>query len=244
MRVGNSADAAAREMAAARAAVPPTPDVVPPRDAAARPVWEDALEARGTRVVVSREARALWLVTDSGVAFRAPVAVGKHEPFVYDGRRYDFQTPIMRRKVLKKQPEPLWVPPDWHYFEIAAEQDLKPVQLKRGSRVVLQDSTVIEVRGAEVGRINRQGNFWPFTPGTEIIFDGQVFIPPLGSAQRRVPEVLGTHKLELGDGYLIHGTNAEGSIGDAVSHGCVRMFNEDVAQLYAMVPVGTPVFVY
>jgi len=41
--------------------------------------------------------------------------------------------------------------------------------------------------------------------------------------------------------YGIHGTNNPGSIGSRASHGCIRMFNRDVVQLYALVPVGTPV---
>lgn len=41
--------------------------------------------------------------------------------------------------------------------------------------------------------------------------------------------------------YGIHGTNNPGSIGSRASHGCVRMWNRDVVQLYALVPVGTPV---
>ena len=39
----------------------------------------------------------------------------------------------------------------------------------------------------------------------------------------------------------IHGTNEEGLIGQPASHGCVRMRNEDVAELFSRVPVGTPV---
>ena len=38
----------------------------------------------------------------------------------------------------------------------------------------------------------------------------------------------------------IHGTNAEGSLGAPASHGCVRMANADVIDLYDRVPVGTP----
>jgi hypothetical protein len=41
--------------------------------------------------------------------------------------------------------------------------------------------------------------------------------------------------------YGIHGTNNPGSIGSRASHGCVRMFNRDVVQLYDLVPLGTPV---
>ena len=43
------------------------------------------------------------------------------------------------------------------------------------------------------------------------------------------------------DRYIyIHGTNAESSLGSPGSHGCVRMANEDVIDLFARVPVGTP----
>ncbi|MGB9885786.1 MAG: L,D-transpeptidase family protein [Moorellales bacterium] len=41
--------------------------------------------------------------------------------------------------------------------------------------------------------------------------------------------------------YGIHGTNRPQSIGRAESHGCVRMFNRDVEELYPWVPLGTPV---
>jgi hypothetical protein len=41
--------------------------------------------------------------------------------------------------------------------------------------------------------------------------------------------------------YGIHGTNNPGSIGYRASHGCIRMYNRDVIQLYDMVSVGTPV---
>lgn len=42
-------------------------------------------------------------------------------------------------------------------------------------------------------------------------------------------------------GYGIHGTNDPSSIGNAVSHGCIRMQNADVQELYSIVPLGTRV---
>ena len=220
-----------------------------PRDAAplngkAIPIWGDALDKRGMRVLVSTETRSLWVMQDSQLVFRAPIAVGRSKRLVYNKKEYDFTTPVGRRKVIGKATSPLWTPPDWHYFEIAVERGLTPVHLKKSTKVKLADSTRIEIRGNDVGRVNQFGNFWPFTPGNEIIFDGKIFVPPLNTNQRKVPEVLGTHKLDLGGGYLLHGTNEEGSIGEAVSHGCVRMYNEDVARLYEIVPVGTPVFIF
>ncbi len=41
--------------------------------------------------------------------------------------------------------------------------------------------------------------------------------------------------------YGIHGTNNPASIGHVVSHGCIRMYNQDVEQLASIVPIGTRV---
>ncbi|MDL4843024.1 L,D-transpeptidase family protein [Aquibacillus rhizosphaerae] len=41
--------------------------------------------------------------------------------------------------------------------------------------------------------------------------------------------------------YGIHGTNNPASIGNYVSKGCVRMYNKDVEELAATIPIGTPV---
>jgi len=55
---------------------------------------------------------------------------------------------------------------------------------------------------------------------------------------------LGTHALRLGkSSYLIHGTNKPYGLGMRVSHGCVRMYPEDIITMYEMVPVDTPVHV-
>jgi lipoprotein-anchoring transpeptidase ErfK/SrfK len=45
-------------------------------------------------------------------------------------------------------------------------------------------------------------------------------------------------------GYGIHGTNAPASIGHNASHGCIRMRNRDVEELFAMVSVGDEVELY
>jgi len=53
---------------------------------------------------------------------------------------------------------------------------------------------------------------------------------------------LGTRALRLGlPGYLIHGTNRPAGVGMRVSHGCVRMFPEDIEFLFERIRVNTPV---
>jgi lipoprotein-anchoring transpeptidase ErfK/SrfK len=62
---------------------------------------------------------------------------------------------------------------------------------------------------------------------------------PAGSPQNP----LGVAALELTDNYGIHGTNDRSSIGRFVSYGCIRMFNDDITDLYDRVSVGTRVVV-
>ncbi len=55
---------------------------------------------------------------------------------------------------------------------------------------------------------------------------------------------LGQFALRLGlPGYLIHGTNKPAGVGMRVSHGCIRLFPEDIAELFKAVPRGTPVHI-
>jgi hypothetical protein len=108
------------------------------------------------------------------------------------------------------------------------------------------DGSMITVRGDDVVKQSPDGSESVLTAdeGREIVADGKIIMPPVGTNQRRYAGVLGTHRLNLGNGYAIHGTNQPRSIGHAVSHGCVRVRNEDIETLYAMVPVGTPVYIY
>jgi len=55
---------------------------------------------------------------------------------------------------------------------------------------------------------------------------------------------LGDFKIRLAFGngtYEIHGTNNPTAVGLAITHGCIRMYPEDVAALFPLLPVGTPV---
>ncbi len=55
---------------------------------------------------------------------------------------------------------------------------------------------------------------------------------------------MGVAALTMRNGeYAIHGTDNPGSIGGFVSHGCIRMYNRDIQELYRLVEVGTPVIV-
>jgi L,D-transpeptidase ErfK/SrfK len=110
-----------------------------------------------------------------------PVSIGK----------MDWRTPLGLTRVIQKQKDPTWFPPESVRKEHAEAGDPLP---------------------PKVG------------PGPD---------NPLGAYAMRLAAGNGT--------YLIHGTNNPIAVGLAVTHGCIRMYPDDVAALFPLIPVGTPV---
>jgi hypothetical protein len=199
-------------------------------------------------IVISIAERELWYKRGNELLFHTQVATGSGKTLVSgsSGKQWKFETPRGRLAVQSKEVDPAWVPPDWHFQEQANKRGLGVVRLERGSIIPSSDGSVLTVAGSQVVRRYPNGSVVPLsaTDGHEIIANGNIIIPPYGTTQRRYLGVLGTRRLLIGDGYGIHGTDHPETIGRAVSHGCVRLRNEDIEKLYDMVPVGTPVFIY
>jgi hypothetical protein len=205
--------------------------------------YKKARDAKSFRVVVSLFDRQLWVINDQDTSRVAPVATVLRAEFEYQGRRWKFDTPRGRRTVRRKEADPAWIPPDWHYAEVARDHGLKLRALpKKGYR--LSDGRRLTVRDSVVGVIVPGYEWAPLPIDEEIVFQNTLFIPPLGTKNRRIDGELGKFRLDLGDGFLIHGTPYENSIGTASTHGCVRLRDEDIEWLYNNVPVGTHVYIY
>lgn len=71
-----------------------------------------------------------------------------------------------------------------------------------------------------------------------------VLPPPMGHPERYDSFSLGDYALYLGDGYLIHGTLFQTTLGSRVTHGCIRLGDEDLAWIYHNVPLGARVWIY
>jgi hypothetical protein len=206
-----------------------------------------AAAANQPYIVVSMADHRIWYKQGKEVLFEAPVATGSGKELVGgSGGNWRFETPRGRLVVKGKDENPAWVPPDWHYVEMANKKGLGIVHLDHGEAIRAGDA-VITTQGGEV--VKRYSNGSTVSLGTgvegkEIVANGNIVVPPYGTSARRYLGVMGTRRLELGDGYGIHGTDHPETIGQSVSHGCVRMRNEDIEKLYPMVPVGTPVYIY
>jgi lipoprotein-anchoring transpeptidase ErfK/SrfK len=200
-------------------------------------------------VVVSIEERRLWYKQGDSTLFTTQVATGSGKVLDAVGGQshWKFETPRGRLIVQSKEEDPAWIPPDWHFVEMARKRGLGIMRLNRGQSIPASDGSVITVEGTDMVRKYRDGRVIPIEPGVEgreVVAGGNIVIPPFGTNQRKYKGVLGTHRLNMGDGYALHGTDQPESIGRSVSHGCVRLRNEDIELLYQMVPVGTPVFIY
>lgn len=194
---------------------------------------EDLQDSRFV-ITVSTQENKVYARRDGQLVFEAVASTGSNSTLVTSGGTKVFRTPIGRFRIKSKEENPKWVPPDWHYIEEAQKNGLGVVRLQRG-----QSIGGLYVSGNDV----YAGGF-PVEPGSLLVRGGAVVIPPIGTRARQFPDVLGTHRLNLGDGYALHGTQAVSQLGRSVSHGCVRLHNNDIATLYEMASVGDEVIIY
>jgi lipoprotein-anchoring transpeptidase ErfK/SrfK len=128
---------------------------------------------------------------------------------------------------------------------LAQEKQARParrivVSIPDRKLAVLEEGKVVKVFPTAVGAPGTPSPTGAYTIVQRLTdptwyFHGQVVGP--GKANP-----LGTRWMGLSaGGYGIHGTNAPGSIGHNVSHGCIRMKNRDAEELFAMVAIGDPV---
>ena len=69
-------------------------------------------------------------------------------------------------------------------------------------------------------------------------------VPPPGHSSRYEKGVLGDYKLMLGKGYMIHGTIYKRFLGMNVTHGCVRLGDDDLEAVYKNLQIGSKVYIY
>jgi hypothetical protein len=210
--------------------------------------WDRARQAAhrapGERLIIDLFERRLSWVDGADTLFVAQVAVGSGDTLSYRNQAWRFDTPRGRRVIRAMEENPVWVPPLWHYVGHARKTGRGLTHLQEGRPVRLSDGSKLVVRGDRVGRLDPDGDFHPVPRGDHVIFDDTVFVPPFGTVNRQIVGELGRFKLDLGNGYLIHGTPHKDSIGEAATHGCIRVGDEELEFLYRSVRVGLPVYIY
>lgn len=69
-------------------------------------------------------------------------------------------------------------------------------------------------------------------------------VPSQSHPSRYEYGVLGDYALSLGDGYLIHGTLYKRFLGMPVTHGCIRLNDDDLEAVYNALSIGSKVYIY
>lgn len=69
-------------------------------------------------------------------------------------------------------------------------------------------------------------------------------VPSYNHPSRFEYGVLGDYSLSLGDGYLIHGTLFQRFLGLPVTHGCIRLNDENLELVYKSLPMGSKVYIF
>ena len=196
------------------------------------------------KILISLDDKELFVVSGQDTVMTAPVAIGSGETLIHGEKVWRFDTPRGVRSVRGKNSDPLWTPPEWHYAETAKEYGLKiaylsltrPYPISKGRKIMFEDG--------EAGVWHPDSGFALLPLEEEIVFDNTLFVPPVGSKNRKVEGILGKYKLDTGNGILLHGTNKPSSIGKAATHGCMRLRDEDIEWLYDYIPVGTKIYIY
>jgi lipoprotein-anchoring transpeptidase ErfK/SrfK len=218
----------------------------------------------GQTIIVSTAENKLYVRDQGRTVFEAVCSTGKGTTLAMDGQTLVFDTPIGKLKVLSKDENPQWVPPDWYYVEEAHKSGMRVTHLNPGQSIDAAtgqpaqkkssglwswiggnsgSSRVLRMQGNTVVE-DDNGVVRELPPGKLIAAGDAVIIPPVDSPQRHFDKVLGRYRLNLGNGYAIHGTQETDKLGQSVSHGCVRLGDDDIARLYAMANVGDAVIIY
>lgn len=105
---------------------------------------------------------------------------------------------------------------------------------------LLEDNRVVKVYSVAVGAAHTPSPAGNYTVAARLSHPawyrpGRV-VPP-GKNNPLGPRWIGLSRR----GYGIHGTSSPNSIGHAASHGCIRLHNDDVEELYGLVQIGDPV---
>ncbi|RJQ20021.1 MAG: L,D-transpeptidase [Nitrospiraceae bacterium] len=127
------------------------------------------------------------------------------------------------------------------------EQTLKEIIVSTGSGSILNDPKgnrqwIFDTpRGERSVQLKKTNPVWT-KPDWAFIEEGEDV--PKGFKDRVEEGVLGDYAFELGDGYMIHGTLYTRLLGRNVTHGCVRVGDKDLKELYETIPVGTKVLIF
>ena len=165
--------------------------------------------------------------------------------------------PLLARHVALKQ-KLNQLTPTGHYIIVDTAHNV--LYVKRGKETVLT-AVASTGSGTILDKPDQPGSQWVFdTPRGGFTIQSRLTNPvwvkpdwafleegmsvPSNPAERFEPGILGDYALGFGKGYFIHGTLYPRLLGKNVTHGCIRLSDDDLKTVYKLAKVGTPLMIF
>jgi L,D-transpeptidase YbiS len=156
----------------------------------------------------------------------------------------------LRKKIAALAPKGLFVVVDTASNRVylrQGDQTLREMVASCGSGTVLEDQiggrtwTFETPRGTFKIQSKVKNPVW-IKPDWAFLEEGESV--PKNWSERAEPGMMGDYALGIGKGYFIHGTMYSRLLGRNVSHGCIRLGDDDLKNLVDQVALGTPVIIF
>lgn len=185
------------------------------------------------------------------IAWRA----SKKNPFLEvkpqkNDRALKFENALLKKKIEASQPNNLFIVIDTAANTLSLYQGKKLILravVSCGSGAVLLDPTrnkkwIFETpKGEFIIQSKYENPAW-VKPDWAFIEEGKSI--PKNITERIEERMLGDYALGFGNGYFIHGTLYTRLLGKNVTHGCIRVGDQELKKLYELVPLGTKVLIF
>lgn len=165
--------------------------------------------------------------------------------------------PLLARHATLKKKLSQFIPTG-HYIVVDTARNV--LQVRRGKDIVLS-AVASTGSGTILEKPDQPGSQWVFdTPHGGFTIQSRLTNPvwvkpdwafleegmsvPTNPAARVESGILGDYALGFGKGYFIHGTLYTRLLGKNVTHGCIRLRDDDLKRVYTLAKVGTPLMIF
>jgi L,D-transpeptidase YbiS len=169
----------------------------------------------------------------------------------------DKDVPRVQRNILTLEKRIATLQPRGVYIVVDTGENR--LYVKKGSEVVRQ--AVVSCGSGDILQDPKGKRTWVFdTPRGEYAVKSKITNPywvkpdwafieegepiPKNQEDRVEAGSLGDYALGFGDGYFIHGTLYTRLLGRNVTHGCVRVGDDDLKEIFKIVPLGAKIYIY
>jgi L,D-transpeptidase ErfK/SrfK len=181
----------------------------------------------------------------------AQMKSAEEEPFLPSVEQLRARQAALKRQLIQQGPRSVYIVIDTARNKLYVkrrEQTLLEAIVSTGSGTILEkpdrpgSQWIFDTPRGEFAVQSRLSNPIWVKPDWAFLEEGQTV--PRNPAERIEAGILGEYALGFGKGYFIHGTLYTRLLGKNVTHGCIRLNDDDLRAVYRLTKIGTPVIIF